>query len=393
VAPSRRVPELGIPAEADAIVLRAMRKAIGERYPSVRELQADLEQAFAELYGHSTTTPRRAGGGQRLATSLPGVAAELDDDIDSERRLRRADLDEYERALHRRRWVAVVSLPLGLAAAAGAVYYYTAWRAEQPQAHEQERNDELGEATLIASGAPATGLIGQRINRGRSDRDFYRLREAPDPAAGDRVMVEVTALPNIDLALDVYEPGGQLIAHADEGGVGQGEALRWYRVRAPVTVMVTEARRPGTLPTENVSDTYRLTAELVRGPAARDVEAEPNDSPSDAAPLTAGERMRGYLDRRDDVDLYRFDGPAGRYRVQVTGAAEVPLSWSHGARALAGRDQVLVLAPGDVLRLARADRDLPRGQPLPGADQTYEIEVGVAAGVSGGASPPPARGR
>ncbi len=382
--PSRRVPELGIPAEADAIVLRAMRKQTAERYASVHELQADLEQALGDLSG---PTPRRTAG-QRLAGEVArGVAAELDYEVDSERRLRRADLDQWERALHRRRWVAVVSLPLCLAAAAGGIYYYTSWRAQQPQRQEQERNDELSQATLIASGVPVTGLIGQRISRSRSDRDVYRLRERPDGAAGDRVMIDVTALPNLDLALSLYEPGGRLLAQADEAGAGHGESLRWYRVREPVVVMVSEARRPGALPTENVSDTYRLTVRLVRGSEARDAEAEPNDAPSDAAPLVAGERMRGYLDRRDDVNLYRFDGPAGRYRVRVTGAAEVPLHWLVGSRELSGRGQDVDLAPGSLIRLARSDGALARGQPLPGSDEEYELEISAAA------SPPPARGK
>jgi serine/threonine protein kinase len=380
VPPSRRVAELGIPAQADAIVMRAMRKQTAERYPSVRELQADLEDALAELQDQS-------GPHARGVRATGSVAAELDYDFDSERRLRRADLDEYQRAIHRRRWVAVVSLPLGLAAIAAAIYYYYAWRAQQPQTVEAERNDELAQATLIASGAPVTGLVGRRINRNLSDRDFYRIKDVPATEGGDRVMVELTALPNVDLALYLYDPSGHLLALADEGTAGQGERLRWYRVRAPVVLMVSEARKAGALPTENVSDTYRLTATLVRRGAEPDSEAEPNDAPSDAAPLAPGARARGYLDRRDDVDLYRFDGAAGRYRVAIAGAADVPIDWRHGSAELSGRDQVLELAPGDMLRLARADRSLPRGEPLPGADEGYEIAVSAEA------VPPPARGR
>ena len=384
VPPSRRAAELGIPREADAIVLRAMRKVTAERYSSVRELNGDLDQAYAELYGHAASIARRPAE-LRAGAAARGAAEPVYDD--SERRLRRADLDEYERALHRRRWVAVISLPLCLAAAAAGIYYYLSWRAQRPQGAELEPNDDVGHATLIGSGAPVTGRIGRRINRSRSDRDFYRLRERPDPSAGDRIVVEVTSLPNIDVGLYLYEPGGRLLAQADEGGAGHGEWLRWYRVREPVILMVSEVRRPGSQPTENVSDSYRMTAELVRGAAARDTEAEPNDSTADAVPLAVGERMRGHLDRRDDVDLYRFDGAPGRYRVEVRGAAEVPLAWRHGARELDGREQALDLAPGDFLRLARGDGPLPRGEPPPGADQTYEIEISAAAAL------PPARGR
>ncbi len=380
VAPSKRVPELAIPPAADAIVMRAMRKQIAERYPSVREMLDDLDAAYAELYGQTTANARRPLGGrlpsaEAAAGAPPGVAAELDYDIDSDRRLRRADLDAFERAIHRRRWVAVASLPICLAAAVGGLYYYFTWRAAQPQTVEQERNDELAQATLIGSGTSVTGWIGQRISPERSDRDFYRLRERPDPTGSDRVTVEVTGLPNIDLGLYLYEAGGRLLAQADEGGVGQGEWLRWYRVRGSIVLMVSEVRGPRSLPTENVSDAYRLRAVLIRGATARDAEVEPNDAPSDAAPLAAGERMRGYLDRRDDVDLVRFEGKPGRHRVWVSGAADVPIAWRHGTRELSGREQVLDLSTGDLLRLARSDHALPHGQPLPGADQIYVLEI------------------
>ncbi|HTE49424.1 MAG TPA: serine/threonine-protein kinase [Kofleriaceae bacterium] len=385
VPPSRRVPTLGIPDEADEIVLRAMRKQPAERYPSVRELANEIDQASDELYGHSASTPRR----QRVAAAAAqGVAAaEIDYDIDSERRLRRADLDEYERSLQRRRWVAMVSLPLCLAGAGWGIYYYLSWRAEQPQRVEVERNDDLAHATLIGTTSPVTGWIGRRISREKSDRDFYRLREVPDAGGGDRVTVEVSALPNIDVGLYLYQADGRLVAQADEGGIGSGEGLRWYRVRGPVVVMVSEVRRPNALPTENVSDSYRLTVGLVDRSAARDAESEPNDAPTDAVPLAADARVRGYLDRRDDVDIYRYDGPAGRQLVRVRGAGAVPIDWQVGARTIEGREQEIDLAPGDLVRLARADRGLARGQALPGADDAYELEI------SGAASPPPARDR
>ena len=384
VAPSRRVPALAIPVEADEIVARAMRKQPAERYGSVHDLETDIERACDALFGHSASAPR-----QRGAAPIPrGVAAaDLDDDVGSERRLRRADLDAYERSLQRRRWGAIIALPLALAAVAGAAYYVVSWRGQQPRRQERERNDDMARATLIGSAAPVTGWIGRRISREKSDRDFFRVLDLPDASRGDRVSVEVTGLPNMDLGLYLYESDGRLVAQADEGGVGAGEALRWFRVRGRIIVMVTEVRRPDALPTENVSDVYRLTAEVVPGSVARDAESEPNDASSDAVPIAAGARVRGYLDRRDDVDLYRFDGPSGRYQVRVAGATDVPVEWQVGATGGTGRESVVELAAGDIIRLGRADRGLARGQRLPGADEPYELAVSEAA------SPPPARGR
>ena len=121
-----------------------------------------------------------------------------------------------------------------------------------------------------------------------------------------------------------------------------------------------------------MSDTYSLTVVLERGEPA--VESEPNDTATDASTLTA-EPMGGWLDRRDDVDVYRFTGERGRYHVMVSGAAQVPIWLRHGADQLSGHDHQLDLAPGDVISIGRSDRDRPREQDLPGADQRYLLTV------------------
>jgi hypothetical protein len=47
VPPGVRVPELGLPPDADRIVMRSMAKAPGDRYGSAAEVQAELEKALA----------------------------------------------------------------------------------------------------------------------------------------------------------------------------------------------------------------------------------------------------------------------------------------------------------------------------------------------------------
>ena len=381
VPPSRRAPELAIPPEVDSIVLTAMRKDPAQRYPSVREMLEELEQAYAALYDHSASGRRPLGwrgsaGSGAAITPRSMLLIGIDDGIDSERRLRRADLDAYERSLKRRRWVGVVALPLLLVGLGGGGYYYYSWLQRQPHTREQEPNNRVEDATLIASGQPVTGHLGRRLSKTRSDQDFFRLGEVPDPHGGQQLTVQLSGLPNMDLELSLYDPAGQRLTVVNEGGVGQSEWLRHYRVTEPVVLVVGEARAPGStlLPTENVSDQYQLTVRL--SPAAPGQESEPNESSSDAQPLQVGTPVTGWLDRRDDADVFRFDGSAGRYRVAIAGAQAAPLMVRIGDRpASPGRDQTVSLAPGVLISLSRKDQGLAAGAPLPGADQSYVLSV------------------
>src|SRR5690606_3561407 len=315
--------------------------------------------------------------GPRSASHTPReLHADIDYGIDSERRLRRADLDAFERSLVRRRRVRLVAIPLLIAAAGGAAYYALVWRARQPRTAEVERNDEIGQATLIASGTRVTGMLGKRISRTQGDRDHFRLAEVPAPGGGDLLSIDLAGIPNMDLVLSVYEPGGALIAQRDEGGVGAPEQLRNPRVRRPVVIGVAEAPTAAGMPTENGSEAYVLSARLE--PAAPGAESEPNEAASDAGALRPGLVVRGWLDRRDDVDRFTFDGAAGRYRVRVTGAAKVPLVWRVKGLTQTGREATVELAPGDLVELSRGDRDGGKAGALPGAREEYRVEVEAA---------------
>jgi serine/threonine protein kinase len=364
--PSRRSGKQVVP-EVDAIVLRAMEKRPDQRYESVREMLGALETVYAEQHEHSTSKQRVI---RRAVT-----AAEPDYGVESERRLRRADLDAFERSLRRRRYLWVVMMPLLIASMAAGGLYYWKWRQEQPRSAEEESNDEPAAATPIGSGQPVSGQIGQRVSVSQADRDYYRLVEVPAPGGGEQLSVTVTPLPNVDLVLVLLDSSEQVVTHRDDGGVGQPERLRNLRVRSPVLLMVTEARLPTStsLPTENVSDSYELTATL--SPSSDSSEVEPNDSASDAGAVGPGARVGGWLERRDDVDLYRYAGAAGRHRVSVRGADAVPIEWRHGSRVLAGREQELDLAPGDLIQIGRSDGGAPRDKPLPGADERYELVI------------------
>ena len=197
VVPPRRL-MTSLPVEADRIVLKAMRKAREDRYASAAEMAADLEAVLTSgassvsrptvplPVSPSTAAPQSVG----LSPSYADTLADIDSvgDLD---RLRRADVDEYEWSLRRRRLLWRLLLPIGVAAVS-AVIGLIVWRAMTPRAEsvEHEPNNTPAYANLLASGAPVTGRIGDAISGREGDVDFYRIPAGRgsrrDPGAGRR---------------------------------------------------------------------------------------------------------------------------------------------------------------------------------------------------------------
>jgi serine/threonine-protein kinase len=368
VPPSERSPELDIDTRVDKLIMRAMKKEPRERYTSTDELRSAIEVAFTEITGEVDAGFTPSGGQLRRgsqATPIEPTAGpaltprklvvDLADDLQSGKRLRREDLDAFERSLRRARILRMVAVPLLLCGAVAAGIYYVVMREPGPQGAEVEPNNEPDDATLIASGAPVTGYLGKRMSRSEPDRDCYRLRERPAADGSQIISIHVTALPNIDVTVQLFDQTGKFIARSDSGDSGADEWIRNHRVRDPVLVVVTESTaHAGALPTENVSDHYTLTVAL--SDADPKAEVEPNDMDADAVPIRPGIAMTGFLDRRGDVDSYRFHGDAGRYDVVIIGAGNVPLRLRRGTDdPLRVRSAALDLVPGDILRVERDD--------------------------------------
>jgi hypothetical protein len=303
----------------------------------------------------------------------------IDYGIDSAMRLRRSDLDAFEASLRRRRRLGIALVPLLLAGAAAAAIYFLVLRPAPVYRAEREPNNQLDDATPVAADREVTGHLGRRISRTQPDVDYFAIALAPDSERALLVTAHVTALPNIDIELSLFNATGDLLARVDEGGVGHDEWLHRVRAGGRVYARVTEALPgPVRLPTENVSDTYalRVTAEDARP----DRESEPNDTPGAALAIAPGARIEGFLDRRADVDVYRLDAAAGRYRIAVEGAIagtmEVPVQIQlDGQPARAGREVIAELTSGAVFRLSRGDAGLDASQKLPGVTTPYVVSV------------------
>ncbi|MGE5181446.1 MAG: serine/threonine protein kinase [Acidobacteriota bacterium] len=360
-APSMRAPDMGLDPRVDHLCRKALAKDPSQRWPSAAVLGAAIEEVFAETVIEATGPGTRSSGRGRFA--IPHSETE------SDLRLRRSDIDAFERSLVRRKYVMTafgVLLALG-AAGAGAWAYM---REPPPVTEEQEPNDDAAHANKIAAGSEVHGYLGKRRAQDEGDRDVFVV---PWPSASPHIVtVRVTGIPNLDEHLQVTDGDGQHGAVVDEGGVGDGEVLHRRAIDGPLVITIGQTiPKDQKLPVENVSDPYTLT--VTEEPA--DGETEPNGDDADANPLEPTRELRGFLDTHDDVDVLRWTGGDGNFTVIVR-ADGLPLVWHIGDGKLRtpGAAQV-TLHKGELFRLERADRGAPRHGALAGREAPWSIVV------------------
>lgn len=367
IAPSVASPEAGLTEEIDAIILRAMEKEPDARWQTVAEMSAAIEAVYHEQVGDRSpvSLPRARSKSGRRGT-------EGDDEPLSELRLRREDLDAFERGLKRRRWVLLASTAFVIAAVLAAAGWWIFLRPVPAHTAEVEPNDDDAHATRIAPGTDVTGYLGRRISRSEPDRDIYEI----DWPNGSQhiVTVRVSGLPNIDVALVIRDGRGRQVATADETGVGNGEALLRWDVDGALFVEVDEAMHDQKLAIENVSDPYTLSVAIDADDPGWEVE--PNGNAPDATPVSPGSAVRGWLEARGEVDELRWDGPSGPVNVEVTTDGALPLRWTAPDNvARAPGTATLTLQHGDVIRLQRNDLTMDHDKPLPGIDSAWSVTV------------------
>jgi eukaryotic-like serine/threonine-protein kinase len=349
-APSQRAPKMGIDPRVDHICRKALAREPAQRWQSAAELGAEIEEAYRELVGDITNGrggSRPLGGGQ--------LVVEVDEG-GSDTRLRRSDLDAFERSLRRRKvsvWVATATTALLLAGGLG--WYLT--RQGQVQRVEREPNSTPATANLIAFDASVSGLLGKRRSKAEGDRDVFEVKGS---VGRQLISVEISGIPNVDLAVMVMGGDGRTWARLDEGGVGEGEYLFRRAVEGPVLVVVDSQHGEGqAVPTENVSDEYRLVVR--RENAEAGWESEPNATPAEASQLAPALELRGRMESRGDVDVLQWTGETAMVRLDVRGEG-LPLSWlaPDGTARHAGSADVR-LRKGDVVRLLRSDAGQNKG--------------------------------
>ncbi len=348
-APSMRAPKQGIDPRVDAICKKALAKDPAKRWRTANEFGEAIDEVYAETVEYATGPGSRSSSRiQRRPLGLPSI----DEPEASDVRLRRSDIDAYERGLKRARYVTLGFTSLVVLGAAGGAAYY-ATRPAPPLTEEREPNDDVTQANRIAAGKPVTGYLGKRRSATSGDRDVFVVPWA----AGTRrvVSVHVTGIPNLDLALTVNDGDGLHGATADEAQVGGDEVLHRRAIDGPLVVTIDEVTG-GKSPVENVSDPYTLTV-TEDDPAG---EVEPNGTDADANPLEPTRELRGYLDTRNDVDVLRWTGADGTFTVIVRpdlGTPALPMVWKleDGQARTPGAASVQ-LHKGELIRLERTDQ-------------------------------------
>jgi serine/threonine protein kinase len=355
-APSMRAPKLAIDPQVDHLCRKALAKDPTQRWQTAAELATFIEEVYAETVGYGT------GPGQRSKPIRKPLV--LEESFESDLRLRRSDIDAFERGLRRQKYVSLLLLIAIVLGGAGAAAWYVL-REPPPLVAESEPNNDRNHMNVIAPNTEVTGYIGKRMSTQDGDRDTFIVNW---PGGSRRVVsVRVTGVPNLDINLTAGDGAHSTVS--DDGRIGEGEVMHRRAIEGPLVVTVGQTVPKGQLPVENVSDAYKLTVteEKLVG------ETEPNASDVDANPLEPTQELRGYLDARDDIDQLRWTGADGTYNVIVR-ADGLPLSWrlSDGMLRTPGSAKV-PLKRGDLIRLERTDR--VGSDTLTGRDVMWSIVV------------------
>ena len=346
-SPSRRFPELKIPGSLSQIIMAALEKDPARRVRSVGDLQQSL---ISELeHGGTPADVERLLDFSHLrdaanAADADGGAATRD------------EVERYERKLRQRGRAIWAVLGIVLAAAAFLAFRtFQRWTAAPVFAGaELEPNDLATGATAVPFPFTAKGIIGKRMDKERSDRDFYRFTV---PSGTPAVSLEASAVPGLAWCGLLYRVGSE----EPLGRYCPGTPERRFNIeglKLPAGAYVlglmqdreAYTKEPPPPTVESISETYSLSVGVAADPSA---ELEPNDFPRDATQLAAGERRRGALAWMRDIDVF-CSSANGKVRLRVTDSPERP-------RAHAAVLQVTPLAGDDADVPVRVHHAAARG--------------------------------
>jgi serine/threonine-protein kinase len=343
-SPSRRFPDLKIPLSVSQVVMATLEKDPRRRLPTVDELQRLM---IIELEHDG-----KPGDAERLL-DLSHLRPQNDADAAT-----RDEIERYERKLRQRGravWAAFVALLV-----VGAVFgfrTYQRWTAPPVfNGDELEPNDGASTATRVPFPFAAKGILGKRLDRERSDRDFYRFTV---PAGVPGVSFEASAVPGLAWCGHVYsagapEPLGRFCPGSQDHRLFI-EALRLPPGEYVIGLLQDReayTREPPPPTWESISEPYQLSVVAATTP---DAELEPNDFARDATQIAPGNKRSLRLAWMRDIDVVCAT-PDAKVKLKVTDSPE-------RARARAAVLQVVPLAGADFevpVRVHRpGTRDIP----------------------------------
>lgn len=163
-----------------------------------------------------------------------------------------------------------------------------------PVLTEKEPNDTAAQALVLNGSSVVEANLG--ADPAKPDSDWYALQSAL-PRTVD---VQVTAPNGADIALEVIDATGGVLATVNSGGVGASERLPNLDVSAKTFVRVVSLKK-------GVGGAYTLTTKFSdRMPG---YELEPNERKVDATPVALGQAISGNVGHAGDVDWYRYELP------------------------------------------------------------------------------------
>lgn len=173
---------------------------------------------------------------------------------------------------------------------------------------EAEPNDTPDHATPVALGQTARGALD-----GSTDVDVYKLAVTGAGA----MSVTLSAIDGVDLALEITDPSGKVIAASDRGPAATPEGVPNLAVVAgDYRLTVKEFVKPAKKDKKRTkvdaapagrtgpSPTYELVANLVK--PVDGAEREPDDDPGAANDLYPGDSVTGYVGWTGDKDVWKL---------------------------------------------------------------------------------------
>ena len=260
---------------------------------------------------------------------------------------------------------------------------------------ELEPNDSASQANPLPFGVPINGRIGQRLDRQRSDRDFFVVKV---PQGTRAVRLLTGALPNLALCTWIYpksseSPFGRYCPGAPERPLDVPQlALPPGEYLLAVMQDRDAYTHSGAPPVyENVSDDYRLQISAVAPSSER--ELEPNDSTRNASQIVAPGALRGQLSFMRDVDVVCTTSPGAlRFRVEEASDHPRPRSAVLEVKTLAGPDRdVPVRVHRGQQGFTRSPRDTVspwRSAIIPSAGTSVCLELTLVPNPWGETPPP-----